>query len=198
MKFHISFFLLLITGLSAQAFMSGSILFVEPSIGYRNETIKLTDKSNAESQIKIGTPVYGLKIGYRTALAIDFNLAADYSSGKADMSPLVEKNNFSHKMISAQLGINALGLMKIYLGYAFSNELQFEDGLLNLGYKLSGPAYIAGIQYRLFSSVFLGAQYNLNQFNSISGAQFTNGDKVDQYFNKLDLQDYSFSLSTSF
>lgn len=198
MKLKLSYFLLFFISFQAQASLMGSTLFIEPSLGYRTETIKLTDKSNVDSQIKMATPVYGLKIGYRTALAIDLNLAGEYSSGKADVSPNIEKNNFSHKTVSAQLGINALGLMKIYLGYAFLNELQLEEGLLNPGFKLSGPAYIAGIQYRLFSSVFLGAQYNLNQFNSISGTTFTAGDRVDQYFNKLDLQDYSFSLSTSF
>ncbi|MBC7421213.1 MAG: hypothetical protein H7328_10840 [Bdellovibrio sp.] len=176
----------------------GSAYFFEPSIGYRNEQVKLTDKLNNLSQFKMATPVYGLKLGLRTMMGIDFNLAGDYSSGSTEWSPVNEKVNFKHTSAAAQLGINALGLMKIYLGYAFLNNLEVEKGLLNSDLTLKGPAYQAGIQFRLFSAVSIGAQYNLNLFNQVSGINYTNGEKTETYFNKLDAEDYSLNLSLSF
>lgn len=173
-------------------------LFFEPSIGYRTETLKLTDKSSSELKATMATPVYGLKIGYQSPLGVDVNLAGDYSTGKTEVTPLTEKNSFSHKTIAAQLGISALGLMKIYLGYGFSNELTINEGLLNSDIKLKGTAYQAGLQFKLFSSTYFGAQYSINQFKTVEGKTYTAGDSVDQYFNKLDSQDFSFTLSMVF
>ena len=176
----------------------GSSYFFEPSIGYRTERVKFTDKVNNQSQLKMQTPTYGLKLGYRSLLGVDLNLAGDYSSGNAEWSPLTEKVSFKHTMAAVQLGISALGAMKIYLGYAFLNTLQIDKGLLNSDLNLSGPAYQAGLQFRLFSSVTLGAQYNLNQFNKVTGTNFTLVEKTESYFNKLDVEDYFLSLSISF
>ncbi|MFZ3231708.1 MAG: hypothetical protein WA160_15980 [Pseudobdellovibrio sp.] len=177
--------------------MMGSTFF-EPSIGYKTESLKLTDKLANETSIQMNTPVYGLKIGYRSMLGIDVNLAGDYASGKASYSPLQEKNSFSHTSVALQLGVSALDLMKIYLGYAFLNDLKIETGLLNSDITLKGPAYQAGVQFKLFSGVFVAAQYNLNQFKTISGKSYTIGDSIEQYYSKLDSQDYSFNISTSF
>lgn len=172
--------------------------FFEPSIGYRTENIKLTDRLNAQSELKMATPSYGLKWGYRSAIGVDVNLAGEYTSGHSEWSPATEKINFKHTTAAAQLGINALGAMKIYLGYAFLNTLEVEKGLLNSDFSLKGPAYQAGIQFGLFSFISLGVQYNLNQFNQVSGTLFTVGDKVETYFNKLDSEDYSAYISFSF
>lgn len=187
-------FLLVITSSLA----ANADTFFEPSIGYRTETLKLTDKASSELKATMASPVYGLKIGYQSPLGIDVNLAGDYSTGKAELNPLTEKNNFSHKTIAAQLGISALGLMKIYLGYGFSNELDIDAGLLNSDIKLKGTAYQAGLQFRLFSSTYFGAQYSINQFKTVEGKSYTSGDSVDQYFSKLDSQDFSFTLSIVF
>lgn len=192
---HVIFTTLLTLAITPSAF-AGS--FLEPSIGYRTEVIKLTDKLNNQSEVKTNTPTYGLKLGYRSAAGIDINLAGDYSSGNADRTPLAEKVNFSHKMAAVQMGINALGAMKIYLGYAFLNELNIEKGAFNSDLILKGPAYQAGVQFRLFSAVSIGAHYNLNQFDQVSGSSYLLGEKIDTYFNKLDSQDYSFNLSLTF
>ena len=198
MKRFIYALLLILTPKFVNASMMGSSYFIEPSVGYRTETIKFTSLTNNASQIKMNTPTYGLKLGYRTALGIDFNFAGDFSNGKADWTPLEEKNNFTHNMVAFQLGINAMSAMKIYLGYAFMNELKVEKGLLNSDINLKGPAYQAGIQFRLFPLISVGAHYNLNQFTEISGSGYNLSDKVDSYFNKLDSQDYSFNLSLTF
>lgn len=182
----------------ATASMMGSSYFFEPSVGYRIEQIKLTDKLNTESQFKMNTPTYGLKLGYRSATGIDLNLAGDYSSGKAEHSPINESVNFTHKMVAVQLGINALGSMKMYLGYAFMNELQLEKGAFHSDLNLKGPSYQVGLQLRLLSSLSVGAQYNLNQFDQVKGTAYMAGDKIDSYFNKLDSSDYSFNLSLTF
>lgn len=186
---------LLILGASLSANASA---FVEPSIGYRTENLKLTDKSNVETKYSMASPVFGLKLGFRSQLGVDVNLAGDYATGKASISPLEEKNNFTHKKVAAELGISALGLMKIYLGYGFLNELKVEEGILNSEITLKGPAYHAGLQFQIFQGVYFTTQYSLNQYRSVEGKSFTNGESTDLYFNKLDSQDFSFTLSMIF
>lgn len=173
-------------------------VFFEPSVGYRSESLKLTGKTMPDTKATMGTPVFGAKLGVRTALGVDINLAADYSTGKAEITPLTEKNTFSHRTIAAQLGISAMGVMKIYLGYGFSNELTINEGLLNSDMKLNGPAYQAGLQFRFLPWLNVGAQYSLNQFRTIEGKNYTTGDSIDQYYGKVDSQDYSFTLSMDF
>ncbi|MEK6627121.1 MAG: hypothetical protein AABY53_00710 [Bdellovibrionota bacterium] len=172
--------------------------FAEPFIGYKTEFIKLTSLTNAKTDIRASQPSVGLKLGYQSMLGVDINLAGEVSSGNASVSTQTESNKFSHKMASVQLGVNGLGLVKMYLGGAFLNEfvLQGSPGLA--GFKLNGPSMHAGLQYKLFSFMSLGLQYNLNQYNSIEGTAYTNGTKTETYFTKIDAQDYSFYLSTSF
>ncbi len=172
--------------------------FIEPSIGYRSHNLKLTSVSTATSEVKMATPVYGLKIGYSSPLGIDLNLSYDYSSGKAELNPSMEKNDFSQSTASAQLGVSALGILKIYLGYGFLNELRIKQGITSSDMNLKGQAYQAGIQFKLFPRVMLGAQYNINQYKTVTGRDFLLGEKIDTYFNKVDSQDYSVSLSTYF
>lgn len=196
--FYICLFFLLM-GSSASA-MSLSALLFEPSVGYRHETVQWTDMSHNETKLKAATPVYGLKFGYRSPIGVDVNLGYDHSNGKMDISAAGEtqKSSFSHQTGSAQLGINALGLMKIYLGYAFLNELKLDGTDSVGGFKLSGPAYLVGLQFKIFPFLNLGAQYNLNQFNQISGDAYTTGDDTERYFSKIDSQDYSLYLSLAF
>ncbi len=182
------------------AFISNSQagIFFEPGVGYRSHTLKLTDLANSPSEIKMASPVYGLRVGYRSLMGIDINLAYDYSSGKAELIPVNEKNNFTQSTAAVQLGVSALGALKIYLGYGFMNELKVAEGLTASNMNLRGQAYQAGLQFKLFPMVLLGLQYNLNQYKTVEGKTFTIGEKVDSYFNKLDSQDYSLSVSTSF
>ncbi len=194
MKISIVYFLLCITPLQSFA----SSLFLEPSIGYRSENLKLTDFSQKETQFKSSLPVYGLKLGVRSQMGVDLNLAADYSKGKMEVTALTEKNDFTHQTASAQLGVNALGLVKIYLGYGFFNELKIEDSSQLTGFKLTGASYLAGLQFKLFPYVMIGAQYNLNQFKKIEGVNYVGNDSIDKYFSKVDIQDYSLLLAFSF
>lgn len=197
MKALCTYLFLFLTTSMASA-MGGSSLLLEPSVGYRSETIQLTDLSQQETKLKAATPVYGLKLGFHSIIGVDVNLGYDYSNGKMEVASTSEKSNFSHQTASAQLGINALGLMKIYLGYAFLNELKF-DGTSSLeAFKLLGPSYLVGLQFKIFPLLNLGMQYNLNQFNKISGSAYTLGDDTEKYFSKIDSQDYSIYLSLAF
>lgn len=171
--------------------------FTEPFVGYKSETIKLADLSNDKIQINASEPNYGLKLGYRSLLGVDLNIAAEFSSGKATLSSQTNTNKFSHKMASVQLGVNALNI-KMYLGSSFLNEFILEDSISLPGYKLSGPSFHAGLQYKPLSYLGLGLQYNLNQYNTIEGLTYSTGSKIETYYNKVDAQDYSFYLSTSF
>jgi predicted porin len=173
-------------------------LFIEPSVGYKSETLKLTDKLSTDTKVTMSTPVYGLKIGLRSPVGIDINLAGDYSTGKATFSPTDEKNNFNHKVGAVQLGISALGQMKIYLGYGFLNELSIDEGILNSDMKLKGQAYQAGLQFKISPWFYLSGQYDINQFKTIEGKAYTNGSSVDQYYSKIDSQDFTFALSAIF
>ncbi|OFZ31067.1 MAG: hypothetical protein A2622_00230 [Bdellovibrionales bacterium RIFCSPHIGHO2_01_FULL_40_29] len=179
-------------------FLVQASVFIEPSIGYRSHHLKTTALDNSTVDYKMTTPTYGLKLGYRSLIGIDINLAYDYASGKATVSPLEEKNSFTHSTASVQLGVNALGAMKIYLGMGFSNDLKIQEGILNSDIQLKGQAYQAGLQFKVFPMVMLGMQYNLNQFKSVQGRNFTSGEEIDRYFSKIDSQDYTFSISTSF
>lgn len=180
---------------SVSAAAAAGSLLLEPSLGYRSETVQLTDLGQIETKLKTSSPIYGLKFGYRSPIGVDVNLAYDYSNGKMEISGDQEKSKFTHQTASAQLGINALGLMKIYLGYAFMNELKLEETLSRTGFKLSGPAYLVGLQFKIFQYMNLGFQYNLNQFNQITGPAYANGDDTEKYFTKIDSQDYSINLS---
>ena len=172
--------------------------FIEPSIGYRSHTLKLTDISNSTTEIKMTTPVYGIKLGYSSPLGIDLNLAYDYSSGKAEIQPAAEKNDFTQTTGSVQLGVSALGALKIYLGYGFLNELKIKAGITTSDMYFKGQAYQAGLQFKLLSRIMMGLQYNINQYKTIEGRNFILGEKIENYFNKVDSQDYSITLSTSF
>ena len=188
----------LLTALLASPRTQASSLFFEPSVGYKSHTLRLTDYANSETKLLMVSPVYGLRVGTRSMMGIELNLAYDYATGKAEYSPLSEKNNFNQKTAAVQLGINALGALKIYLGYGFLNELQVDGGLLNSDMKLKGLSYQAGLQFKLISFVMLGLQYNLNQFKNIEGKIYSAGNAIDTYYNKVDSQDFAASLSISF
>ena len=191
-----NFFVATVFTFSASFALAG--FFIEPSIGYKTESIKFTDLTNSKTEIRATQPSLGLKLGYRSAIGIDLNLGGEVSSGNASITSQTETNKFSHKVGTVQLGVNALGLVKMYLGTAFLNEFNLEDSASLPGFKLNGPSFHAGLQYKLFSFMNLGLQYTLNQYNTIEGVAYTTGTKSETYFNKIDAQDYSFYLSTSF
>ena len=140
----------------------------------------------------------GLRLGYQSPLGIEINLAGDYSSGSAQIDPQNVKNDFTHKTAAVQLGVSALGLFKIYLGYGFMNEFELKDSNTYQGFKLTGTTYQAGVQFKLLPFISLGAQYNVNDYKNIEGAGYTLGNSTDTYFNKIDVQDYAIQAIISF
>lgn len=183
---------------SAKAGLLGNSFFIEPFVGYRNESITLVDLSSTTSQIKTSSPAYGLKVGYRSLLGIDFNLSGDISSGQAEVSNITDKNNFSHKSASFELGVNSFGLIKMYLGTSLFNEFKVEDSPSLTGFNLAGPSYFVGLQLKMLAFLNLGLQYNLNQYNEITGPNYNNGSKVETYYTKVDTQQYTAYLSLPF
>jgi hypothetical protein len=193
-----AFYTTLFLFLTSTTSFAMSQYLLEPSVGYRNETVQLTDRtSSVETKLKSSMPVFGLKLGYRSPIGVDIDVAYDYSYGKMDVTRLTEQNKFTHQNAAAELGINALGLMKIYLGYSFLNQLKLESTPQLEGFKLNGPSYLVGVQFKIISVLNIGAQYNLNQFNRISGSGYTQGDDTEKYFSKVDAQDYKIFLSLS-
>ncbi len=96
-------------------------VFTEPYIGYKTESIKLTSLTNIRTDIRAAEPSFGLKFGYRSMLGVEINLAGEVSSGNASVSTQTEPSKFNHKIAVVQLGVNGLGLVKMYLGGAFLN-----------------------------------------------------------------------------
>ena len=118
-------------------------------------------------QFSTANPAFGLRLGYQSPLGIELNVAADYSAGQMQIDPLNTKNDFTHKTASAQLGVSAMGLFKIYLGYGFMNEFELKNGAAYQGFKLTGTSYQAGIQFKLMPFISIGAQYNVNDYKNI-------------------------------
>lgn len=173
--------------------------FVESYLGAKTETIKLTDLASSTLEIKsTSIPTLGIKIGYRSLMGIDLNLAGETTSGQATVSGQPEKIKFSHTIGALQLGVNALGPVKMYLGTSFQNVFTLDDSAGLQGFKLSGPSYQAGLQIRLFQMLNLGLQYNLHQFTTITGPAYAADNRFETHFLKNDSQDYSIYLSTSF
>jgi opacity protein-like surface antigen len=179
----------------AKAGLLGNSVFVEPFIGYKNESIKFVDLTNNATSVKTAAPSFGIKLGYRSLLGIDLNLSADTSTGNAEISTTPDKSKFSHNSASVELGINSFGMIKMYLGTSFLNDFKTEDSPSVQAFKLAGPAYFAGLQFKLLTSLNFGLQYNLNQYNTISGNAYTSGDKVETYYTKIDTQDYTIYIS---
>ncbi|MBY0555035.1 hypothetical protein K2P97_10940 [bacterium] len=197
MKYFKVLLLLLVTKF-AHAGVLGNSVFIEPYVGYRSESIKLTDLALSTTEIKTSQPNFGLKLGYRSLMGIDLNLAGELFSGAASVSGQPENSKFNHTSVSVQLGVNALGLVKMYLGTAFVNDFKLESTTSLPGFKLSGPSFHAGLQFKMFPFVNLGFQYNLNQYAKIEGTAYNTGDKTETYFSKTDSRDYSVYLSTTF
>lgn len=178
--------------LNAQA----DFFIFEPGIGQKDETLKLTNLLEQESKYKLKGLVTTLKLGIRSPSGVSLVLAGEYSKGQADIEPVpTEKPDFSHLIAGFQVGVQAMGAMKIYLGYAPHNELELKDAGAFSGFKLSGNTYQAGLMFYPFTFLGLGAQYNIHQYKEVSGSQFNSGKDVKTYFDKIDSQDLSFLLA---
>ncbi len=62
---------------------SGSFIF-EPGIGYKEETLKLTDLSNSITKYSMKGPVASLKLGLQSAAGVSLLLAGEQVQGVAE------------------------------------------------------------------------------------------------------------------
>lgn len=196
-KNAILFLVLLVTtsGFTSKAIAAGSVI-IEPGIGYKEETLKLTDLSNDLTKFSMKGPVASLKIGVQSAAGVSLLLAGEQIKGKAEIDGnTLEKPDFSHTVAGFQVGVSAMNAMKIYLGYSPLNKLQFEDAGSFQGFTLSGHTYTAGLMFFPFRYIGLGVQYNVNQFKEVDGPQYSGSKEVDDHFDKIDSTDLSFTLS---
>ena len=178
---------------------SNAAYIIEPSIGYRQESIKFTDLTNTSTDLKVNSPIYGLKLGVTLLGGISFDLAGSRSSGKAQFTPAItEQPDYSHNLGTFQVGVNAMGILKIYLGYILLDEFEVQTNTSVQGFKMKGSGFQAGIMTFPFSRLGIGAQYNVHQFKEISGASYTLGSDVKNYYQKIDVQDLALSLSVLF
>ena len=196
-KNAILFLVLLVTtsGITSKANAAGAVI-IEPGIGYKEETLKLTNLSNSLTKISMKGPVASLKLGVQSAAGVSLLLAGEQLRGKAEIDGnLTDKPAFTHTIAGFQVGVNAMNAMKIYLGYSPLNTLAFEEeGSFN-EMTLKGQTYTAGVMFFPFRYIGLGVQYNVNQFKEVEGPTFTSGKDVDLYFDKIDSTDLSFTLS---
>lgn len=181
--------------------LQAGVLFIEPSLGIRNQTLKLTSiPSGIETKIEAkSTPTAGLKLGHQTQFGLDINLSGEYSKGTATADTLpTEKLNYTQKTGAVQLGVSAMNIIKIYLGYVALNEFIIEDSGLVSGFNISGTGYQAGIALFLTNNCTLDVQYNINNYKKITGLGFNSGDDISTYFSKVESQDYTIKLGYRF
>ncbi len=183
---------------NAQAGLLGNFFFLEPYVGYKTENTQLTNLVNMQTDIKTTTPAFGLKLGIRSPIGVDVAIYGEYVTGQASITGLTDKNKFHKNSSGAQLSVNSLGFVKMYLGTTFTNEFTVEDSSQISETNLKGSCYNVGLLFRVLPIVNVGVQYNLNQYNEISGPAYNNGSKIDTYYSKVDNQDYMFYLSTMF
>ncbi len=190
------FFIFLTLLVSTEAHAS---FYFEPFLGYRQEKIKFTDLASVESEYKMSGLTYGLNLGVASATGIFLNLSGSQFKGKADTTPAQTDNpEFTHNNGAVQVGVSAMGLLKIYLGYMLLNELEMKSQSPLSSFKLKGPGYQVGLALTLIPRLSIGAQYNIHQFNEISGDSFAAGSEIKTYFNKVDSQDLFAYLAYSF
>ena len=197
-KIYSQFFFLILTTLLVSVETQAGFYF-EPFLGYRQEKIKFTDLASLESEYKLSGPTYGLNLGVATATGIFLNLSGSQFKGKADTTPVQTDNpEFTHNNGAVQVGVSAMGLLKIYLGYILLNELEMKSPSPLSSFNLKGAGYQVGLALSLIPRLSLGAQYNIHQFNEISGDSFVAGKDIKNYYNKVDSQDLFAYLAYSF
>lgn len=180
-------------GLTTQAAQGAFIL--EPTIGYKQEKLKTVSTSNNMTQYNLNALTSSLKLGMYSSTGVSLSLFGDYTSGSYDVEGVTftqGKPQFLQQTVGVQLGVSAMSAMKIYLGYAPMNQLELKKTSEISDITLKGVSYQAGLMFFPFSRFGLGAQYNIHQFNEVSGTQFNSGKEVDKYFNKIDIQDLNF------
>ncbi len=183
---------------NAQAGLLGNFFFLEPYVGYKTENTQLTNLVNMKTDIKTTTPALGLKLGIRSPIGVDVAVYGEYVTGLATITGLSDKNKFHKNSSGAQLSVNSLGFVKMYIGTTFTNEFIVEESNQISETTLKGSCYNVGLLFKILPIANFGVQYNLNQYSEISGPTYTNGNKIDTYYSKVDNQDYMFYLSSMF
>lgn len=178
---------------------SNAAFVITPNVGYKSQTIKLTDNANVDVNMKMSDPSYGLKLGFQSLSGVGFDVAGDITSGKSHVTSLsVEKGlNYSHTTAAAQLSVRAQ-IFKIYLGYVFLNEMTIKGEQISDNFKTKGTGYQAGIALALSRSIELTAQYQIDLFNQINFESVQSYEDIKNYYKKVDIQSLSLYLSYAF
>lgn len=176
-----------------------SFIHFEPLVGYQFQNLKLVDLSATTQEFKTDAPLFGAKFGVKTPFGISLDLVGTYSDGKSKSTPVISQEpSFTHILGSAQLGVSAMYLMKLYLGYIFTSDYQIKQNDLFPGMKLNGFGYQAGMAFYFFKNWSLTFNFNVHQFRKISGTSYNLGEDPKLYYSKIDLSDVSSYLSYSF
>jgi opacity protein-like surface antigen len=183
--------------LSAQ--QSKAVFLITPSIGYKMQTLKLTDNADLDQNAKMSDPAYGLKLGFLSASGVGFDIAADYAAGKSKITiaNVEVESDYNHTTAAAQLSVSA-NVFKIYLGYVLMNEITFKGDTPGNGSKMKGTGYQAGVALALTQALSLGAQYQIDQFNQINLESVGSYEDLKTYYKKVDSQSTTISLAYSF
>ncbi len=191
--------LIFFAALTLAAQQSQAVFLMTPSIGYKMQTIKLTDNADGEHSIKMSDPAYGLKLGFRSASGVGFDIAGDYTTGKSKSTTagIEAESGYSHITAATQLSVSA-NVFKIYLGYVLMNEITFKSDTPGNGSKVKGTGYQAGVALSLTPALSLGAQYQIDQLNQINLESIGSYQDLKNYYKKVDSQSTTISLAYSF
>ncbi len=191
--------LVLILALTLTAQQSHAFFVISPSLGYKMQTIKLTDTADVDKNVKMSDPTYGLKLGLQSMTGVGFDLSGDYTSGKSKISTsgTEQESNYTHTTAAAQLSV-AASAFKIYLGYVFMNEISLKNDIPANSSKIKGTGYQAGIALALSSSFSLGAEYQIDQFSQINIASVGSFEDIKNQYKKIDSQSTTIILAYRF
>ena len=186
--------------LTLTAQQSFGAFMLTPSVGYKMQTIKFTDNLDNESEFKASNPAFGLKLGYLSASGVSLDIAGSHVAGKGKStsggSSTEVERDFTEQSAAVQFGIST-NSFKIYLGYLLMNEAKIKQSTTDVIFKGSG--YQAGLAFNLTSSISLGVQYQIDQYNQVKfdalGSSF---EDVKTYYKKVDSQSTTINLAYSF
>lgn len=191
--------ILLVIGLFSSNSFAG-LINITPNVGYKNETLKLTDLSGAETQAKMNQPFYGLKVGLMTSTGVSLDVSGQIFSGKgtATQSGIDFETDFNHKAIAALIGVTAMNTFKISIGYILFNELSVKDLSSGTEAAFKGPGYQVGLGINLTQSISANLQYEIFQFNQVQISPSTSYQDIKDVFKSCDSQALSLNVGMSF
>ncbi len=190
----VSFFAFALLTQQSQAFF-----VITPNIGYKMQSLKLSDNADIETDYKMSNPAYGLKLGVQSGSGVGFDISGDYAAGKSRVTTLgVEKEmDYTQTSVAAQLSVSA-NVFRIYLGYVLMNEISFKSNTGGNSYKVKGTGYQVGVGLALTHSISLDVQYQIDLFNKINFESIGSDEDIKVYYKKVDSQSTTVSLTYSF